>query len=151
MPDLPKRGDRVRVTEAHEHSLLSPGDEITLTSDAYECGGRQAFGDAPPDAVAFMFESSVDGECGSHAVKVEILERAGTRALREAKESIERLATTSVYQAKQDAAAEFARGMRRAVEIAEGLPFPLSYRYLLLELSEAVETDLLKAIDEARK
>lgn len=113
MTSLPKRGDRVRVTWAHQHSSLKVGSEVVLSSHGYAVDPANELyrPTPPPDCVAFMYAEADHRERGSHAVKVEILERA-----------------TSAYEPTDDgdrafltevAHAEFARGMRRAVELVE--------------------------------
>ncbi|HEY3495732.1 MAG TPA: hypothetical protein VGK73_13635 [Polyangiaceae bacterium] len=103
-----------------------------------------------------MFESSVDGECGSHAVKVEILERAGEDdwCVNCDKQMVkaEVITEDGAHFCSERCYAEyfpkpvhpeFARGMRRAVEIAERLPWQLSKgSYLVERLKEAVEKEL---------
>lgn len=139
MTSLPKRGDRVRVTWAHQHSSLKVGSEVVLSSRGYSVDPANELyrPTPPPDCVAFMYADADHRERGSHAVKVEILERA-----------------TSAYEPTDDgdrafltevAHAEFARGMRRAVEIAEGLGFGAygnrSIAYVD-ELKAAIEKEL---------
>jgi hypothetical protein len=164
---LPKRGDRVRVTWAHQHSSLKVGSEVVLSSHGYAVDPANELyrPTPPPDCVSFMY---ADGhrERGSHAVKVEILERAGASKV----EIIERdgykftltcrkcglammleagplqRADTTIDTCAlcDEKSAEFARGMRRAVEIAEGLGFGAygnrSIAYVD-ELKEAVEKE----------
>jgi hypothetical protein len=142
MTTLPKRGDRVRVTEVAWGDTIPEslvGQELTLEFDLEPLHRTPGFLELPVPYSA----------CRPAAVKVEILERASAKALREAKESTERLVPVSAYQARQLASAEFARGMRRAVEIAESLSAQW-HRYggtretYWAKLKEAVEKELLE-------
>lgn len=224
MSDLPKRGDRVRVTEVLSGSFLRFSEEITLIEDARPCPNwgegacvciyegrngngfgrtwsgpvkveileRAASADEPKtdvDRVWFITEGADedtkprepgcqcqweegDSPCpvhGEHEIHPTHVtpgsgdapacpacgattppetsescpgEKPSTKAIREVRESIERLATTSVYQAKQDAAAEFARGMRRAVEIALEVTRQFGRNDIGRALKEATEQEL---------
>lgn len=135
MTSLPKRGDRVRVTWAHQHSSLKVGSEVVLSSRGYAVDPANELyrPTPPPDCVSFMY---ADGhrERGSHAVKVEILERA-----------------TSAYEPTDDgdrafltevAHAEFARGMRRAVEIALEVTRQFGRNDIGRALKDAAEQEL---------
>jgi hypothetical protein len=154
---LPKRGDRVRVTWAHQHSSLKVGSEVVLSSHGYavDPANELYHPTPPPDCVAFMY-ADAHRERGSHAVKVEILERAGEcpkcwKGIHPGQPG--RCSTcggTGQLPAPEmrDVHPEFARGMRRAVEIAEGLGVSEGHpgRPLALvpirKLKEAVERDL---------
>lgn len=141
---LPKRGDRVRVVEAlYQPSLV--GLQLTLSSDCSTYA----------DFIRFRCEEA--GYVGP--VKVEILERAG-ECIGECAHCDEPMVKAEVIT--DDGAhfcsercyaeyfpkpvhPEFARGMRRAVKIAEGLGFGAYGNRSLAyvdELKEAVEKEL---------
>lgn len=168
MADLPKRGDRVRVTWAHQHSSLKVGSEVVLSSHGYAVDPANELyrPTPPPDCVSFMYSDADHRERGSHAVKVEILERAGERDCAQCSPLFTEephpcaicKGTRKVTRGKLDGltpeqcqafAAEeqagFARGMRMAVEIAEDLGFGAygnrSIAYVD-ELKAAVEKEL---------
>jgi hypothetical protein len=164
MTSLPKRGDRVRVTWAHQHSSLKAGSEVVLSSHGYAVDpANELYRPTPPhDCVSFMY---ADGhrERGSHAVKVEILERAAQslpdhvyagndrddwcvncgRSSRDIPEG-----EKCGAQPRQTVHPEFARGMRMAVEIAERISerrdwtYPPEWVARIDELKEAVEKEL---------
>jgi hypothetical protein len=160
MVSLPKRGDRVRVTWAHQHSSLKVGSEVVLSSHGYAVDPANELyrPTPPPDCVSFMYADADHRERGSHAVKVEILERAKTIEELIAASSLgEPDVITAREQAppemvervlrrvdELDRKAEFSRGMRRAVEIARKLEAELDqYDWFSVgELSEAVEKEL---------
>lgn len=136
MVSLPKRGDRVRVTWAHQHSSLKVGSEVVLSSRGYSVDPTNELyrPTPPPDCVSFMYADADHRERGSHAVKVEILERA-----------------TSAYEPTDDgdrafltevAHAEFARGMRRAVEIALEVTRQFGRNDIGRALKDAAEQEL---------
>jgi hypothetical protein len=150
---LPKRGDRVRVTWAHQHSSLKVGSEVVLSSRGYSVDPANELyrPTPPPDCVAFMYADADHRERGSHAVKVEILERAKTLSEAVAEFQAACPNAFSDFEADEPEEAvhhEFARGMRRAVEIAEGLGVSEGHpgRPLALvpirKLKEAVEKEL---------
>lgn len=101
MTSLPKRGDRVRVTEHFPGSWLTVGNVVTLETDAVSSFG---------DACEFLYRvPAVHDVYQSGAVKVEILEQA----------SLPSLTPEECARLSAEEQAGFARGMRRAVEIAE--------------------------------
>lgn len=165
MTSLPKRGDRVRVTWAHQHSSLKVGSEVVLSSRGYSVDPANELyrPTPPPECVAFMYADADHRERGSHAVKVEILERAKTIEELIAASSLgEPDVITAREQAPPDMVervlrrvdeldrkAEFSRGMRRAVEIAEGLCDPSGRQnsaptLSLRALREAIEKEFAR-------
>lgn len=151
MTSLPKRGDRVRVTEVSGNSKLNVGDELTLEMDALQHHDDWVYFDFVPVRDRFPVFSG--------AVKVEVLERATTdtftltcrkcgRSMRLEAGPMKRADTTIDECALCDEKrAEFARGMRRAVEIATRLCDPSGQQnsaptLSLRALREAVEKEL---------
>lgn len=160
MTSLPKRGDRVRVTETlYQPSLL--GSELELTHDAHWYDDSQTW---------MRFRCEQAGYVGP--VKVEIPERADRfdccggsdeHSPEHTQDCSERPASERICadcgmpvthrvhrgfgpcggRSVKTVHPEFARGMRRAVEIAEGLPWQLSKGdYLVEKLKEAVEKEI---------
>jgi hypothetical protein len=154
---LPKRGDRVRVTEVAWGDTIPEslvGQELTLEFDLEPLHRTPGFLELPVPYSA----------CRPAAVKVEILERAGEyecsrcdwngAAPRLRDENGVPLCPMCACVARPRSVSasvhpEFARGMRRAVTIAEGL----SHRLRLVDgdvrallsveaLTEAVEEEL---------
>lgn len=144
---LPKRGDRVRVTASVAPSPLRVGDTVTLARDALEYGDD--------GSIHFDFETlpGFAGTTWSGPVKVEILERA------DEDDGCDNCDAPMVKAAviTEDGAhfcsercyaqyfpkpvhPDFARGMRRAVEIAERRVGPFTAH----DLRELVEEELLK-------
>lgn len=168
MVSLPKRGDRVRVTWAHQHSSLKVGSEVVLSSHGYAVDPANELyrPTPPPDCVAFMYADADHRERGSHAVKVEILERAhaskveiierdgykftltcrkcGLAMMLEAGPLQRADTTIDTCALCDEKSAEFARGMRRAVEIAREIEARLGQfeEFLVYDLEEAVEEEL---------
>lgn len=172
MTSLPKRGDRVRVTWAHQHSSLKVGSEVVLSSHGYSVDPANELyrPTPPPDCVSFMY---ADGhrERGSHAVKVEILERASgfdccggsdehppehTQDCSSRQESERVCADCGLpvshrvhrgfgpcgCRSIKAVHPEFARGMRRAVEIARPIAESYGLGMVASELSDAIEKEL---------
>lgn len=68
---LPRKGDRVRVTDSIPGAYCKAGDEVTLLSDAQNCRAEFARG-----FITFLYEHPTRGERWSGGVHVEIIERA---------------------------------------------------------------------------
>ena len=146
MTSLPKRGDRVRVTELPSgYEALTPllGTEHTLAHDSGE----------HPVYSGFIGFSSASGAFVS-PVKVEILERAIHPSHVEPGGGDAPLCpacgeSTGMREPCRGHSAEYARGMRRAVEIAESLSLLSSGVHdrivPLYDLKDAIEKELANA------
>lgn len=153
MSDLPKRGDRVRVTEVmYQPSLL--GRELELTNDAHWYDDSQTWMRFRCEQAGYVGPVKVELLERAHASKVEIIERDGYKftltcrkcglAMKLEAGPLKRHDTTIDTCALCDEkSAEFARGMRRAVRIAERLcARDDAFYHLANELKEAVEKEL---------
>lgn len=155
MTALPKRGDLVRVTWAHQHSSLKVGSEVVLSSHGYAVDPANELyrPTPPPDCVSFMYADADHRERGSHAVKVEILERAGEcpkcwKGIHPGQPGqCSNCGGTGQLPAPEPRAVhpELARGMRMALEIALEVTHRFGRNDIGRALKEAVEKELAKA------
>lgn len=132
MTDLPRKGDRVRVTEVSGDSKFNVGDEITLEMDALQHHDDWVYFDFVPTGDRFPVFSG--------AVKVELLERATPADLFADFTSDEDQSESDYTRGRRD-------GMRRVVEIAERMSDPHAvgspvFYLKFRELKESVEKEL---------
>lgn len=120
---LPKRGDRVRVTEAHVMANIIAGSEVILTEDA-----------KPSLFVgACEFNCRFPGHCNEHQsgpVKVEILERAGEAENRDTRKGAREVTIELTDQERRDVIAVL-RAAREKADDQRGTPrLETAYRVL---------------------